>query len=68
VSGLIRTSMCPDLGSSGAPVVTNPGSGTTVRAVGLVIGGSGNCTVGGTTYVQPIAEPLAAYGLTLVTG
>ncbi|MFI7680578.1 S1 family peptidase [Actinophytocola sp. NPDC049390] len=68
VTGLIRTSMCPGPGSSGAPVVTNPGSGTTVRAVGLVAGASGNCTSGGTTWVQPIAEPLAAYGLTLVTG
>jgi hypothetical protein len=68
VTGLIRTTMCPEAGTSGAPVVTNPGSGTTVRAVGLVAGGSGNCTSGGTTWVQPIGEPLAAYGLTLVTG
>jgi hypothetical protein len=68
VTGLIRTSMCPEPGASGAPVVTNPGTGTRVRAVGLVAGGSGNCTSGGTTWVQPIAEPLAAYGLTLVTG
>lgn len=68
VSGLIRSSMCPGPGASGAPVVTNPGSGGTVRAVGLVAGGSGNCTSGGTTFIQPIAEPLAAYGLTLVTG
>jgi hypothetical protein len=68
VYGLIRTTMCPEAGASGAPVVTNPGPGTTVRAVGLVAGGSGNCTSGGTTFVQPIAEALAAYGLTLVTG
>lgn len=68
VSGLIRGTMCPDPGSSGAPVVTSPGSGTTVRAVGLVAGGSGNCTSGGTTWIQPIAEPLATYGLTLYTG
>ncbi|MFJ6671306.1 S1 family peptidase [Actinosynnema sp. NPDC091369] len=68
VSGLIRTSMCPEAGTSGAPVVTNPGSGTAVRAVGLVSGGSGTCTSGGTTWVQPIAEPLSAYGLTLYTG
>ncbi len=68
VTGLIRTSLCPGPGAAGAPVVTNPGSGTTVRAVGLVAGGSGDCTSGGTTYVQPIGEALAAYGLTLVTG
>ena len=68
VNGLIRTSLCPAGGASGAPVVTNPGSGTTVRAVGLIAGGSGNCSSGGSTWVQPIGEPLAAYGLTLVTG
>jgi hypothetical protein len=68
IYGLIRTSICSEPGASGAPVVTNPGSGTTVRAIGLVVGGSGNCTTGGTTWVQPISEPLAAYGLTLVTG
>ncbi|MFD0200450.1 MULTISPECIES: S1 family peptidase [Saccharothrix] len=68
VSQLVRVNACPEPGASGAPVVTNPGSGTTVRAVGLVSGGSGSCTSGGTTWVQPIAEPLSAYGLTLVTG
>jgi len=65
---LIRTNMCAEPGSSGAPVVTNPGSGSTVRAIGMVIGGSGNCTTGGTTWVQPIQEVLSVYGLTLYTG
>ncbi len=65
---LIRTNLCPEVGTAGAPVVTNPGSGNTVRAVGLIAGGSGNCTSGGTTFVQPISEALAAYGLTLYTG
>jgi hypothetical protein len=68
VSGLVRTTMCPEAGSTGAPVVTNPSAGSTVRAVGVVAGGSGNCTSGGTTYVQPIGEVLSAYGLALVTG
>ncbi|WP_367128774.1 S1 family peptidase [Saccharothrix sp. HUAS TT1] len=68
VHGLIRGNLCPEAGTSGAPVVTNPGSGSTARAVGLVSGGTGSCTSGGTTWIQPIAEPLAAYGLTLVTG
>jgi hypothetical protein len=68
VTGLIRTTLCPEPGTSGAPVVTNPGGDTTVRAVGLVAGGSGNCTSGGTTFVQPVLEPLQAYGVTLVTG
>ncbi|WP_082403975.1 S1 family peptidase [Saccharothrix sp. NRRL B-16348] len=68
VNQLIRATACPEPGASGAPAVTNPGSGTAVRAVGLVSGGSGNCSTGGTTWVQPIAEPLSAYGLTLFTG
>jgi hypothetical protein len=68
VTGLMRTSMCPETGIAGAPVVTNPGAGGAVRAVGIAVGGSGNCTSGGTTWVQPVAEPLAAYGLTLYTG
>lgn len=68
VFGLIRTTMCAEPGSEGAPVVTNPGSGATVRAVGIIAGGSGTCASGGTTYVQPIQEALSAYGLTLYTG
>ena len=48
--------------------INQPGSGTTVRAIGLVAGGSGNRTSGGTSWVQPISEPLAVYGLALVTG
>lgn len=68
VTQLIRANLCPAPGASGAPVVTNPGSGTTVKAVGLIAGGSGNCTTGGTTWIQPIAEPLSTYGLTLYTG
>ncbi|OLF08054.1 hypothetical protein BLA60_24605 [Actinophytocola xinjiangensis] len=65
---LIRTNMCSAPGGSGAPVVTNPGAGSTVRAIGMVAGGSGNCTTGGVTYAQPIQEVLAVYGLTLYTG
>ncbi|MFD1052612.1 S1 family peptidase, partial [Kibdelosporangium lantanae] len=37
-------------------------------AVGVTSGGSGNCSSGGTTFFQPITEPLSAYGLTLYTG
>jgi hypothetical protein len=66
VTGLARSNLCPETGSSGAPVVTN--TGTRVYAVGLTSGGSGNCTSGGTTYIQPVTEPLAAYGITLYTG
>ena len=68
VTGLARSNLCPEAGTSGSPVVTNPGSGTTVYAVGLSSGGSGNCTSGGTTFLQPVTEPLSVYGVTLYTG
>jgi hypothetical protein len=68
VTGLIRSTLCSEPGASGAPVVTNPGTGTKVYAIGLSSGGSGNCSSGGTTFIQPVTEPLSAYGLTLYTG
>jgi streptogrisin C len=65
---LVRTNVCAEAGDSGGSLVTNPGSGSTVRAVGVTSGGSGNCTSGGTTYFQPVTEILSVTGLTLVTG
>ncbi|MFI0483406.1 S1 family peptidase [Actinomadura sp. 9N215] len=57
VSGMIRTTLCSEPGDSGAPVFSDH------LAIGLISGGSGNCSSGGTTFVQPIGEPLQAYGL-----
>jgi streptogrisin C len=68
VGQMIRTNVCAEPGDSGGSLVTNPGSATRVQAVGLTSGGSGNCSSGGTTFFQPITEPLSAYGLTLYTG
>lgn len=68
VGQLAGADVCVDPGTSGAPVITDPGSGTRVRAVGLVSGGSGNRASGGTTWIQPVGEPLATYGLTLYSG
>lgn len=68
VGQMIRTNVCAEPGDSGGSLVTNPGSGSTVQAVGLTSGGSGNCSTGGTTFFQPITEALSANGLTLVTG
>jgi hypothetical protein len=68
VTGLARSTICQEAGASGAPVVTNPGAGTTVYAVGLSSGSSGNCSSGGTTFIQPVAEPLSVYGVTMHTG
>jgi streptogrisin D len=59
VSGLIRTTVCAEPGDSGGPLY----SGTT--ALGLTSGGSGNCTTGGTTYFQPVTEPLSVYGVSV---
>jgi streptogrisin D len=57
VSGLIRTNVCAQPGDSGGPLY----AGTS--ALGLTSGGSGNCTSGGTTYFQPVTEPLGVYGV-----
>jgi len=57
VTGLIRTTVCAQPGDSGGSLY----SGTT--AYGLTSGGSGNCTTGGTTFFQPVVEPLNVYGV-----
>ena len=49
--------MCAQPGDSGGPLF----AGT--AALGLTSGGSGNCTVGGTTFYQPVTEALAVYGV-----
>ncbi|MDG9676809.1 S1 family peptidase [Micromonospora sp. DH14] len=61
IYGLIRTNICAEPGDSGGPLYV----AATGTILGILSGGSGNCTAGGTTYYQPIAEVLAAYGLTL---
>ncbi|GGO11829.1 serine protease [Microbispora rosea subsp. aerata] len=61
VSGLTRTNACAEPGDSGGSFVSGS------QAQGMTSGGSGNCSVGGTTYFQPVNEALSAYGLTLVT-
>jgi streptogrisin D len=59
VSGLIRTTVCAEPGDSGGSLY----AGTT--AMGLTSGGSGNCSSGGTTYFQPVVEPLSVYGVSV---
>jgi streptogrisin D len=59
VYGLIRTTVCAEGGDSGGPLY----AGST--ALGLTSGGSGNCTSGGTTYFQPVTEPLSVYGVSV---
>lgn len=61
VRGLSRTSVCAEPGDSGGPFVSGD------QAQGTTSGGSGDCSTGGTTYYQPVAEPLSAYQLKLST-
>ncbi|SPL98051.1 Streptogrisin-C precursor (Serine protease C) (SGPC) [[Actinomadura] parvosata subsp. kistnae] len=62
VTGLVRTSVCAEPGTVGAPFLSGD------QAQGITSGGTGSCATGGSTYFQPVAEALSAYGLTLVTG
>ncbi len=62
VSGLTRTSACAQPGDSGGSFISGS------QAQGVTSGGSGNCSVGGTTYHQPVNEILSTYGLTLTRG
>lgn len=57
VTGLIRTSICTEPGDSAGPVISGS------KAVGLISGGSGTCSIGGITFVNPIVEVLAAAGV-----
>ena len=52
VFGMIRTTVCAQPGDSGGPLYRG------TSALGLTSGGSGNCTSGGTTFFQPVTEPL----------
>ncbi|WP_026454190.1 S1 family peptidase [Saccharomonospora iraqiensis] len=62
VYGMTRTDVCAEPGDSGGSFISGN------QAQGMTSGGSGNCTLGGTTYFQPVNEALNAYGLSLVTG
>jgi streptogrisin C len=62
VYGLTRTNACAEPGDSGGSWLSGQ------QAQGVTSGGSGNCTIGGTTYFQPVNEILSAYNLTLRTG
>ncbi|MFH8798478.1 S1 family peptidase [Streptomyces sp. NPDC017936] len=63
VTGLIQTNVCAEPGDSGGSLFTQDG-----LAIGLTSGGSGDCTVGGETFFQPVTTALAAVGATLGDG
>jgi streptogrisin B len=62
VHGLVRTSICPSPRDNGVPVMARD------QAQGIVFGGAGSCTSGGTTYYAPVLPALSAWGLALHTG
>jgi streptogrisin C len=53
--------VCAEGGDSGGPWLSGD------QAQGVTSGGSGDCTVGGETFFQPVNEILATNDLTLVT-
>ncbi|MFF7449338.1 MULTISPECIES: trypsin-like serine protease [unclassified Streptomyces] len=57
VYGLIQTNICAEPGDSGGPLYAGD------KVLGILSGGSGNCTSGGTSFFQPIQEALDAYGV-----
>ncbi|MFH8613721.1 S1 family peptidase [Streptomyces sp. NPDC017979] len=59
VYNTIQTNACAQPGDSGGPLF----AGNT--AYGLLSGGSGNCSVGGTTFYEPVTRPLGLYGLSV---
>ncbi|MEQ4303118.1 S1 family peptidase [Plantactinospora sp. B6F1] len=61
VTGLTRTNVCAEPGDSGGSWISGD------QAQGVTSGGSGDCTVGGTTFFQPLTEILQVNQLTLVT-
>ncbi|CAM5688085.1 Streptogrisin D OS=Streptomyces albaduncus OX=68172 GN=FHS32_002687 PE=3 SV=1 [Streptomyces griseoloalbus] len=63
VTGLIQTDVCAEPGDSGGSLFTQDG-----LAIGLTSGGSGDCTVGGETFFQPVITALEAVGATLGDG
>jgi streptogrisin B len=59
VRGLIQTNICAEPGDSGGPLYAGD------KVIGILSGGSGDCTAGGTTYYQPIQTVLNTYGLSV---
>jgi streptogrisin D len=59
VNGLTQTSACAEPGDSGGPYYNG---GT---ALGMLSGGSGNCSIGGTTFFQPVSSVLRDFAFTL---
>lgn len=61
VTGLTQTDVCAEGGDSGGAFLSGD------QAQGVTSGGSGDCTVGGETFFQPLTEILQKNNLTLLT-
>lgn len=59
VRQMIQTNVCAEPGDSGGALY----DGT--KALGITSGGSGNCSVGGTTFYQTVTEAASKYGVTV---
>ncbi|MEU6380666.1 S1 family peptidase [Streptomyces sp. NPDC046909] len=60
VTGLIETNVCAEPGDSGGPLFSEG------IALGVTSGGSGDCTVGGTTFFQPVTTAMTQLGVQLI--
>lgn len=61
ILNLTQTSACSEGGDSGGSFTTTGG-----QAQGVLSGGSGSCSSGGTSFFQPLIPILQAYGLSLL--
>ncbi|WP_103503659.1 MULTISPECIES: S1 family peptidase [unclassified Streptomyces] len=59
VYNMIRTNICAEPGDSGGPLFAG------ATGLGLTSGGNGNCSVGGTTFFQPVVAAASAYGVSV---
>ncbi|ADD44437.1 S1 family peptidase [Stackebrandtia nassauensis] len=63
VTGLTRTNVCAEPGDNGGPFVSGS------SAQGIALGGSGNCSSGGTTYFYPVRRVFSeAPALSIIGG
>ena len=59
VLGLTQTTACAEPGDSGGPFYDSS------TGLGMLSGGSGNCSSGGTTFYQPVSSVLRDFSFTL---
>jgi hypothetical protein len=59
VTGLIRTNVCAEPGDSGGPLFAAN------TAIGMTVGGSGNCATGGTTYFSSASRAMSRYAVSV---